>query len=64
MNTGVMTKRQEVASREKGYPRMEELTEAINSSSYIRLFAIKWNRDKGKMESGNGKSRKVFTATT
>ena len=55
-----MTKRLEVASREKGHLRMEEWTEAINSSSHIRLFAIQWNRDKDKRESGKGKSTKVL----
>ena len=39
---------------------MEEWTEAINSSSHIRLFAIQWNRDKDKRESGKGKSTKVL----
>jgi hypothetical protein len=43
-----MTKRQEIASREKGHLRMEELTEAINSSSHSRLFAMHWNMDKDK----------------
>ena len=55
MNTGVMTKRQEVTSREKGYLRMEELTEAINSRSHSRLLAMQWNRDKDKREGGKGK---------
>ena len=34
---------------------MEELTEAINSSSHSRLFAMQWNREKEKWESGKGK---------
>jgi hypothetical protein len=55
-----MTKRQDAASREKGYLRMEELTEAINSSSHSRLLAMQWNRDKDKRESGKGKSTKVL----
>jgi hypothetical protein len=55
-----MTKRQEVASRGKGHLRMEELTEAINSSSHFRVFAIQWNMDKDKRESGKGKSTKVL----
>jgi hypothetical protein len=55
LNTGVMAKRQEVASRGKGYLIMEEITKAINSSSQIRLFAMQWNREKDKRESGKGK---------
>ena len=59
-----MTKRQEVASREKGHLRMEVLTEAINSSSHIRLFAMQWNReqDNGKVAKAN--QQKSLTATT
>jgi hypothetical protein len=48
-----MTKRQEIASRGKGHLRMEELTEAINSSSHSRLFAMHWNMDKGKRNVAN-----------
>ena len=43
-----MAKRQEVASKGKGYLRIEELTEAINSSSHSRLLEMQWNRDKDK----------------
>ena len=34
---------------------MEVLTEAINSSSHIRLFAMQWNReqDNGKVAKAN-----------
>ena len=45
LNTGAMAKRQEVASRGKGHLRMEELTEAINSISHNRLFAMQRNMD-------------------
>ena len=55
-----MTKRQEVTSREKGYVRMEELTEAIISSRHIRLLAMQWNRDKDNRASGKGKSTNVL----
>jgi hypothetical protein len=43
-----MTKRQEIASRGKGHLRMEELTEAINSSSHSKVFVTHWNMDKDK----------------
>ena len=59
-----MTKRQEAAGRGKGHLRMEDLAEAINTSSHRRRFAMQWNRDKDKRESGKGKSTKFFTATT
>jgi hypothetical protein len=39
---------------------MEELTEAINSSSHCRMFAMQWNRDKDKRESGKGTSTKLL----
>jgi hypothetical protein len=38
LNIRVMTKRHEVASREEGNLRMENLTEAINYSSHSRPF--------------------------
>ena len=40
LNTEIMAKRQDTASRGKGHLRMEELTEAINSSVHSRVFAI------------------------
>ena len=39
---------------------MEELTEAINSSSHSRLLAMQWNREKEKRESGKGKRTKIL----
>jgi hypothetical protein len=51
-------KRQEDTSREKDHLRMKKLTEVINSSAHSRLFAMQWNRDKDKWESGKGQSTK------
>ena len=45
--------------QKKWHLRMEESTEAINSSSDCRIFAMQWNRDKDKRESGKGTITKV-----
>jgi hypothetical protein len=53
----VVAKRQAVASREKGHPRMEKLTEAIISSSHSRIFAKLMNmvKNNGRNEKWKGK---------
>jgi hypothetical protein len=64
LNTGVMTKWQEVASREKGHLRMEELTEAINSSSQSRIFCNAVEYGQGQMVKWQRQIEKILTATT
>jgi hypothetical protein len=60
LNTGVLAKRQEVTSREKGHLRIEELTEAISSSSHIRDFAMQWNMDKDKRKVAKANQQKFY----
>ena len=60
LKAGVMAKRQAVASKEKGHPRMEKLTEAIISSSHIRIFAKQMNMVKNNRGNEKWKGKYIF----